>query len=95
MNKIYLTIIKYLKKLTLSVMKYYNSFLQRKKTIDNMYTNIIQNKRKEVKNLENKLNNIHHKNIQLEKELLNMRDTINKKNNLIKNLQDLVTRRLE
>lgn len=98
MNKIYLNIIKFLKtlkKLLLSLIKYCSTFFQRKETIDNMYTSIIQNKTIEIKSLEKELNNVHSKNIKLKKEIEVIKNSLNKKNMIISNLQDLITKRVD
>lgn len=98
MDKIYLNIIKFLrtlKRLLLSLIKYCSTFFQRKETIDNMYTSIIQNKTIEIKSLEKELNNVHSKNIKLKKEIEVIKNSLNKKNMIISNLQDLITKRVD
>lgn len=95
MYKIYSNIIKCLKRLVLSIVNCFISFFQRKKTIDNMYTNIIKDRTVEIKTLEEKFKNIHNKNILLEKELSSLEESLNKKNSLILSLQDLLTKRVD
>lgn len=98
MDKIYLNIIKFLKtlkRLLLSLIKYCSTFFQRKETIDNMYTSIIQNKTIEIKSLEKDLNNVHIKNIKLKREIEVIKNSLNKKNMIISNLQDLITKRVD
>lgn len=98
MDKIYLNIIKFLrtlKRLLLSLIKYCSTFFQRKETIDNIYTSIIQNKTIEIKSLEKELNNVHSKNIKLKKEIEVIKNSLNKKNMIISNLQDLITKRVD
>ncbi len=98
MDKIYLNIIKFLKtlkRLLLSLIKYCSTFFQRKETIDNMYTSIIQNKTIEIKGLEKELNNVHSKNIKLKREIEVIKNSLNKKNMIISNLQDLITKRVD
>lgn len=97
-DKIYLNIIKYLKtlkKLLLSLINYCSTFFQRKETIDNMYTSIIQNKTIEIKSLEKELNTVHNKNIKLKREIEVTKGSLNKKNIIISNLQDLITKRVD
>ena len=98
MNKIRLIAINFLKalkRLQLSIIKCYSFFIQRKKSIDNMYVSLIQDKTKEIKNLSSELKDIQTKNLKLEKEVLSMEISINKKKRLIENLQDLTTRRTD
>lgn len=98
MDKIYSNIIKFLKtlkKLLLSLIKYCSTFFQRKETIDNMYTSIIQNKVLEIKGLEKELNDIHSKNTKLKREIEIIKSSLNKKNMIISNLQDLITKRVD
>ncbi|MBI6871920.1 hypothetical protein [Clostridium aciditolerans] len=98
MDKIYLNIIKFLKtlkRLLLSLIKYCSTFFQRKETIDNMYTSIIQNKTIEIKSLEKELNIVHSKNIKLKREIEVIKNSLNKKNVIISNLQDLITKRVD
>ncbi|MTK10919.1 MAG: hypothetical protein F8N39_02055 [Clostridiaceae bacterium] len=98
MDKIYLNIIRFLKalkRLLLSLIKYCSTFFQRKETIDNMYTSIIQNKTIEIKSLEKELNNVHSKNIKLKREIEVIENSLNKKNMIISNLQDLITKRVD
>lgn len=98
MNKIRLIAINFLKaikKLQLSIIKCYRFFIQRKKSIDTMYDSVIQEKTKEVKNLSSELKDIQTKKLKLEKEVLNMEISINKKKRLIENIQDLTTKRTD
>ncbi|WML37613.1 hypothetical protein [Clostridium sp. OS1-26] len=98
MDKIYLNIIKCLKtlkRLLLSLIKYCGTFFQRKETIDNMYTSIIENKTIEIKSLEKELSNVHSKNIKLKREIEVIKNSLNKKNMIISNLQDLITKRVD
>ncbi|MBC2580444.1 hypothetical protein [Clostridium sp. DJ247] len=96
MNKIYLAIIKFLKilkRLMLSMIKYCDFFIERKKTIDSMYITIKQEKIKEFQVLNIELKDIQSKNSNLEKEVIDLKASIGKKRKLIGNLQDLITRR--
>lgn len=96
MNKLYIIFQKLLNKLkhlTESIIKYSRALFQRKKSIDDMYITIKQSKIKEVKSLEVQLKNIQSKNSHLEKEVLIIKDSIDKKIKLIESLQDLVANR--
>lgn len=98
MDKIYFKITKCLKTfkvLVLSIINYFITFFQRKKTIDNMYSSIIMDKTSEIKSLEENFKNIHTKNVMLEKELINLQKSLNSKNSLILGLQDLLTQRID
>lgn len=96
MDKIYLTSIRFfkiLKKLILSMLGYCDLFIQHKKNIDNMYIEINKKRNKEIQTLNIALKDIQRRNSNLEKEIMNIRSSIDKKRKLIENLQDLITRR--
>ena len=60
-----------------------------------MYVSVIQERTKEIKNLSSELKDIQTKNLKLEKEVLSIEISINKKKKLIENLQDLTTKRTD
>lgn len=96
MNKFYIiskNILNKLKHFTESIIRYSETLFQRKKSIDDMYVTIKQKKTKEIKSLEVHLKNIQSKKAQLEREVLIMKDSIDKKTKLIESLQDLVAKR--
>lgn len=87
--------LKFFKALILSIINYFINFFQRKKTIDNMYTNILKDRSAEIKTLEKNFKSIHDETILLEKELISINNSLNKKNSLILGLQDLLTKRVD
>jgi len=96
MDKVYTLILRYIKKIKKSIifaMRNLNLFFDKKKTIDTAYTPILDEKLKEVKNLKNKLNAMQNENTSFEKQIKNLKISMMKKEKLIKNLQDILSRR--
>lgn len=70
-----------------------DKFFKKKKTIDNMYQNIIDEKVNNIHILQLKLKNINDKNRTLKNELLPIKKRIDKKSSLVKDIQALTSKK--
>lgn len=96
MNKFYIMVKNFstkIKNLVKSIIEHSEVLFQRKKTIDDTYITVKQNKITEIRSLSVQLKEIQLKNSQLDKEILVMKDSIDKKVRLIESFQDLITKR--
>lgn len=98
MHKKFLNIKKHLKKLTnlvLSTIDYFKNLFNVKKTIDVMYSPMLDNKTNDIKLLKNELKTIQNKNSNLKKEITTLKSSLHKKYSIIENLQELISKRIE
>ncbi|AZV57469.1 hypothetical protein [Clostridium sp. AWRP] len=96
MDKVYTLILKYLKRIEKSIifgMRNLNLFFDKKKTIDTAYKPILDEKLREVKDLKDRLNIMQNKNVSFERQINNLKTSITKKEKLIKNLQNIISKR--
>ncbi|MBP2033689.1 hypothetical protein J2Z42_002396 [Clostridium algifaecis] len=86
--------IKNIKNFIISSINYFNKFFKQKKIIDNMYSSIIKDKTAQINKLKIDLKAVNQKNTEIVHKISTIKNSIDKKNKLIKSIQDLTSRRI-
>lgn len=94
MSNSHKSILERIKNFIISSISYLDKFFKRKEIIDNMYNAVIKDKTSQINKLELNLKNLNLKNKKIVSKILTTRNSIDKKNELIKNIQDLTSKRI-